>query len=155
MNRIGKCFALLLAVALLAAIPAGGAAAEREITLPDGTHFLRIPEEMIYQAPSADETSLKGIWLLEPELEMLIFSYEAQNATVDTLAEALVNAGRQAQVREIGGTEFLVFQDRDEADGAPCVGYSYLADGRMVEITFFYATQAAMDLTRTIMESYH
>lgn len=150
-----RIWSALLAALLLAACLTGAAAEEREIPLPDGRHFLRIPAEMIFQEPAPDENTLKGIYLLEPDLEMLIFSYEVRDATVHTLAAALQDAGRQAEVREIGGTEFLVFQDRDEADGAPCIGYSFIQDGRMTEITFFYATQAAMDLTMIIMESYH
>ena len=42
----------------------------------------------------------------------------------------------------------------DEADGAPCVGYSYLYKDWMIEISFFYSTQEAADLTKTIMESF-
>ena len=147
--------AALLAALLLAVCRTGALAEEREIGLPDGKHFLRIPAEMIFQEPAPDENTLQGIYLLEPDLEMLVFSYEAQNATVYSLAAALREAGQQAEVREIGGTEFLVFQDWDDSDGAPCIGYSFIQDGRMTEITFFCATQAAMDLTVIIMESYH
>ena len=152
--------------AALLLILCGGAAAEnqgsltyqipgQEIRLPDGIHFLTIPADMEYQQPADDETDLKAIYLREPELEMLIFEYEAGESTVQDLAERMRAAGLEAQVREIGGESFLVFQDRDEADGAPCIGYSYVANGRMTEISFFYATQEAMNLTVGIMESCH
>ncbi len=155
MKGFGRKTAGALAVALCLAICAGALAADREYQLPDGKHFLLLPQEMTWQQPSQEETNLKGIWLLQPDLEMLVFTYEAQNATVQSLAEALTAAGRTAEVREIGGEQFLVFQDVDESDGASCLGYSYLADGMMVEISFFYSSQAAMDLTQIIMESFH
>lgn len=144
-----------LAALLMAALVLTGAAAEgREILLPDGVRRLTVPSEMSWQEPAADEVDLKGILLMPPELEMLIFAYDAGGLTVRETAEVLAEAGRQAEVREIAGTEFLVYQDTDEADGASCVGYSYIENGMMVEVSFFYASQAAMDLTRTIMESF-
>ncbi len=150
MRRIAGILAGLLAALTLASAAAEG----REILLPDGAHRLTVPAEMEWQEPAGDETDLKGILLMPPELEMLIYAYDAQGLTVQGAAEALADAGRTAEVREIAGTEFLVFQDRDEADEAPCVGYSYISGEMMVEISFFYASQAAMDLTRDIMESF-
>ena len=148
-----RAAALMLAALMLFA--ATGAMAEgQKILLPDGTHTLTIPEEMSSQEPSSDEKDLKGIYLLPPDLEILVYAYPAQGVTVQVLAEALVEAGRQAEVRDIGGTDFLVFQDRDESDGAYCVGYGYVAGEQLVEISFFYATQAAADLTAVIMESF-
>ncbi len=129
--------------------------AETETLLPDGKHRLLLPEGMIFQQPAANETDLKGIWLLEPDLEMLVFCYDAGDITEQDLAQKLVDAGRNAEVRRIGEQDFLVFQDVDESDGAHCIGYAFLAEGKMIEISFFYATQEAMDLTKTIMESFH
>ncbi len=125
------------------------------VMLPDGRHSVQIPAEMEYQAPAAEEKDLRGIFLMPPDLEMLVFAYDMPGMTIQGLAETLTGAGRTAETREIGGKEFLVFQDTDEADGTSCVGYSYLEGNQMVEVTFFYATQAAMDLTWTIMESFH
>ena len=127
---------------------------DTDAMLPDGLHRLTLPAGMVSQTPDADETNLKGIFLREPDLEMLVFAYPANGATVETLAESLAEAGREAQVRQISGELFLVYQDRDEADGAPCVGYSYLYKDWMIEISFFYSTQEAADLTKTIMESF-
>ena len=131
-----------------------GGTAGADAMLPDGLHRLTLPAGMVSQTPDADETNLKGIFLREPDLEMLVFAYPANGATVETLAESLAEAGREAQVRQISGELFLVYQDRDEADGAPCVGYSYLYKDWMIEISFFYSTQEAADLTKTIMESF-
>ena len=90
----------------------------------------------------------------KPDLEMLVFAYNAGGTSLETLAEALTEAGRDAQIREINSERFLVYQDRDDADGAACVGYSYLYQGWMIEITFFYGSQAAADMTAVIMESF-
>ncbi|MBQ9210071.1 MAG: hypothetical protein IJ153_00080 [Clostridia bacterium] len=142
-----------LIIALSMVVGMGGASAQ-DVLMPDGAHILSLPEEMVFQEPASDESDLRGIFLMPPELEMLVFAYDLPGVSSQTLAEALMAAGREAQVREIGGTEFLVFQDVDEADGAPCVGYSYLTGEQMIEITFFYSSQAAMDLTQSIMESF-
>ncbi len=129
--------------------------ADTEAMLPDGVHCLTMPAGMVWQVPGAEETDLKGVFLREPDLEMLVFAYDAQGSTIQGLAEALIASGREAQVRTINGEEFLVYQDRDEADGTPCVGYGYLYDGWLIEISFFYASQEAADMTKTIMESFH
>ncbi len=128
---------------------------DTEAMLPDGVHLLTLPAGMVSQLPASDETDLKGIFLREPDLEMLVYAYPAKGATPQSLAEALVEAGRTAEVREIAGESFLVYQDRDEEDGTPCVGYSYLYRDWIIEISFFYASQEAADLTTAIMESFH
>lgn len=131
------------------------AALRRDERLPDRVHYIKLPDGMLYQAPSGEEKDLKGIWLMEPKMEIEIFSYDAPGAELQSLAEQLTAAGRTAEIREIGGMNFLVFQDRDEADGALCIGYAYLWEGRMIEISFFCATQDAMELSKAVMESFH
>ena len=148
------CACVALTLMILAAAGLGSAEGGQIVVLPDETHTVLIPQDMTYQAPGPDETDLRAIYLMEPDLEMLIFAYEAGDMTLQELAEVLTAAGRTAEIRTIGDTEFIVFQDRDEADGAPCVGYSYLSGDRMIEISFFYSSQAAMDLTEIIMESF-
>lgn len=153
-SGFGRTAAIMLAAAVL--LLAGGALGEStEIILPDGQHRLTLPEGMEYQEPAEDEKDLKGIFLMPPDLEMLVFAYDAGQATVQDLAETMTNAGLNAQLREVGGETMLVFQDQDPADQAPCLGYSYVKDGIMVEISFFYSSQGAMDLTESIMESIH
>ncbi|MBO4292174.1 MAG: hypothetical protein J5898_09735 [Lachnospiraceae bacterium] len=128
---------------------------DTEAMLPDGVHLITMPAGMISQIPDPEESDLKGIFIRKPDLEMLVFAYNAGGTSVEALAEALREAGRETQIREISGERFLVYQDRDEADGAACVGYSYMYQGWMIEIAFFYGSQEAADLTAKIMESFH
>ena len=121
--------------------------------LPDG-HRLTLPAGMAELPKNPEETGLEAVWALEPDLEMLIFAYDAEGSTARSLAEALREAGREAQVREIGGTEFLAYTDRDETDGALCIGYACVSEGRMIEISFFCGSRAAAEMSREIMESY-
>ncbi len=149
----------LLTILLLCLLSAGAAAdtvlkRDTDAMLPDGLHLLTLPAGMVSRTPGADETNLKGVFLREPDLEMLVFAYPANGATVQGLAESLAETGRDAQVREIAGESFLVYQDQDETDGALCVGYSYLYQDWLIEISFFYGSQEAADLTKTIMESF-
>ncbi len=128
---------------------------DTEAMLPDGEHLITLPAGMLSQTPDPEETALKGIFQREPDLEMLVFAYLREGKTVDDMAQDLAAAGRDAQVREIGGERFLVSQDQDEADGAYYVGYSYIYGDWVIEIAFFYSSQEAADLTKTIMESFH
>ena len=153
-RMIRRCGILLLAV-WLAMGPGAAGADGVEITLPGGVHRLTIPEEMIWQAPADDEENLKAIYLMPPDLDMMIFAYNLEGYTIRSLAETMTEAGRDAQVREIAGEEFLFYTDTDEADGAVGVIYGYMTGNRMTEITFFCGSQAAMDLTQVIMESFH
>ena len=152
----GRIFLRTVLCLALAAALLGAAAAEegQEVLLPDGIHRITVPAEMTRQAPAPDEQDLKDIWLMPPDLELLIFEYELPGTTTQALAEALAETGRDAEVREISGTEFLVCRDTDEADGAKWIGYSWLTGDRVTEISFFCGSQAAADLTRIIMESF-
>ncbi len=153
-----KRFLLMTLFLTLLACPALGGQIlkeETEAVLPDGVHSIRIPAGTEYQEPESDEKDLKGAFLREPDLEILVFAYDARGTTVESLAQALTDAGRDAQIREISGETFLVYQERDESDGAGCVGYSYLYNGWMTEIAFFYGSQEAADMTVSIMESFH
>lgn len=155
--RIRRRLTALLAWLMLLGcmISAGAQSPGREIQLPDGCGTLTLPEGMVSAPVSPEETDLWAVFQRAPDLEMLIFIYDAQGADPRTMAEALRNAGRTAETREIDGVEFLVFQDRDETDGAPCVGYAYVSGNTLIEITFFYGSQDAMDRTYEIMESFH
>ena len=128
---------------------------DTEAMMPDGLHFVTIPAGMIFQMPDPEETNLKGIFMRKPDLEMLVFAYDAQGKTVEDLTAALSEAGRTVEIREIAGERFLVYRDIDHADGTPCIGYAYLYEGWMIETSFFCGSQEAADLSTKIMESFH
>ena len=128
---------------------------ETEAMMPDGLHCVTIPAGMIFQTPDSEETDLKGIFLRKPDLEMLVFAYNANGKTVEDLAESLAKAGRNVEIRELAGEHFLVYQDIDHADETPCIGYAYLYEGWMIETSFFCGSQEAADLSTKIMESFH
>ena len=128
---------------------------ETEAMMPDGLHCVTIPAGMIFQMPDPKEKDLKGIFLRKPDLEMLVFAYDAQGKTVEDLTAALSEAGRTVEIREIAGERFLVYRDIDHADGTPCIGYAYLYEGWMIETSFFCGSQEAADLSTKIMESFH
>lgn len=129
--------------------------ADTAAMMPDGTHCVTLPAGMIFQMPSPEEKDLKGVFLRAPDLEMLVFAYDAQGKTVEELTQSLINAGRNAEIREVAGEQFLVYRETDDADGASCIGYGYLHDGWMIETAFFYGSQEAADLSTRIMESFH
>ena len=107
-GRKGRILALTLAAAILLGC-CGSATAElileqdTEAILPDGEHRITLPAGMISLTPDPEESDLKGIFLREPDLEMLVYAYDGQGSTVRGLAKALREAGRDAEVRRIGG----------------------------------------------------
>ena len=104
MNRNGtirRGIILTLVAAILISC-CGSAGAEILLTqdtdaiLPDGVHRMTLPAGMISLTPGTDEPDLKGIFQREPDLEMLVYAYDAQGATIEGTAEKLRNAGRDA-----------------------------------------------------------
>ena len=160
MRRILLGMMLILAAAIILGC-FGSAKTEQfleqdtEAILPDGEHRITLPAGMTSLMPDPEESDLKGIFIREPDLEMLVYAYDAQGSTIEGLAKALREAGREAEIRRIGEESFLVYRDRDEADGAPCIGYGYPYEGWLIEISFFYSSNEAGEMTRTIMESFH
>ena len=141
-------------LAMAAALCLAATAAAERILLPGGAGSLEIPEDMRETPVGPEEGSLKADYVMPPDLEMFIFQYDAEGNAPRSLAEALIGAGKEAEVRRIGETEFLIYEDRDETDGAPCVGYTLLSGGKMTEISFFYGSESAGEKTRIIMESF-
>ncbi len=144
------CFTLLLVLTA----GATGAGAARAILLPDGVYAFAIPDALEWVPPDRSEQPLRGIWLSEElGLELEIFLYPAGGRTLEETATALTEAGRSAEIRDIGGLPVLCYRDLDEADGAPCIGYVYLLADQFTELTFWYGTEQAGEMTRAIMET--
>ena len=91
--------------------------------------------------------------ILPDGLHSLMLS-EGNGADLIENAQTLVSSGKDAEVREIGGVELLVYRDTDEADGAKCIGYMYPTGDSFVEICFWYGTNEAGLKIRSMMESF-
>jgi len=153
-RRMRKGLCMILAAALLF----GAALAETEAILPGGTYRMLVPDGMTYSAPETGAAEIHA-WFSD-ELEINYTAYpravlfqtgEAQ--TLQTLAEKRIEAGENVEIRDVNGIPMLVYRLVDEADGAPGIGYLFEDGSRIIEILFWYATQAAADRTGDIIAS--
>ena len=135
------------------------AQAEQTVILPNSHYELLVPDWMEYSDPVDGDQGVEAY--ISKDLEMDYISYTKEQAAErglkDTLKESarfLNDNGMKAELRKVQGIEMLCYRVQDEADGTRCVGYAYISEDRMTEISFFYATQAAADLTASIMESF-
>ena len=136
----------------------GWAAAEQSVVLPGGRYVISVPEEMEYSEPVDGDAGVEAY--VSAELEMDLISYTKEDAlrlgmglTLRETAELQREQGADTEIREINGIETLCFRTVDEADGAPCIGYVFEDGELMIEIDFWYSSQQAGDMTKTIMES--
>lgn len=131
------------------------AAAELTVVLPESRYAIEIPEGMEYSPAEETDEGIEAY--ISDTLEMDYCSYPvAEDApTLQKRAEKLAAGGTDAEIRTVNGVEMLVYRVTDEADGAPCIGYAFMDGARIVEIIFWYATQDAADLTKSIMETIH
>lgn len=149
-HGLRKLFCLLLAALLLTA---GGASAEKRQKLPDGNHTIILPDSMRLLQVTKSDTNLWRLFIGD-NLELEIFLYKGNGLTLEENAQALVEAGKEAELRQVSDTVMLCYRDRDEADGAPCIGYVYEDGNRFVELTFWYGTEEAGQTALAVMESY-
>ncbi len=148
-----KKTAALLMAALLFVF--GGALGELRQKLPDGNHTIIVPDSLKAVWVTRDDPNLWRLFLGQNlDLELEIFSYKGNGKTLMENALELTEAGREVEIRQVADTEMLCYRDRDEADGAPCIGYVYIHGDRFVELTFWYGSEEAGETTLAIMESF-
>ncbi len=151
-----KRMAALLAGMMILAT--GAAAADQQVTLPESSYSVTIPDGMIYDGPGTGPDTAVFAWIWdEKKLDIQFFSYDAMGNELQTLAEGLREAGTDASIYEINGIEMLVYRLTDPEDppekGMKCIGY-ILKDGEMIkEICFWYGSKEAAKLTETIISS--
>ena len=150
MNRKIRICTLLAALILALA---GTAAAEQQLILPDGGHIITLPDGLSVLPRDAGTAELYAVYGKE-DLELEVFIYPGNGRSVEENAQALADAGREAEIREVGGVSMLCYREMDEADGALCIGYMYPVNGAFVELSFWYASEAAAAETVTIMNSF-
>ncbi len=146
-----RIMAALLCLMILAA--AGAAGAEVKQKLPDDKHLIVLPDSLKQIPVTRDDANLWKLFLGE-DLELEIFLYRGNGLTLMENAQALTENGREAEIRLVGDTEMLCYRDRDEADGAPCIGYVYIDGNRFIELTFWYGSDEAGMMSYEIMESF-
>lgn len=129
------------------------AMAEQRVVLPGSRYAIDIPDGMKYSPAEEVDEGIEAY--ISDTLEMDYFSYPMTEGmlTLQQRAEAQAAKGSDVEMRTVNGIEMLVYRVTDEADGAPCIGYAFMDGTQIVEVFFWYATQEAADLTRSIMET--
>ena len=150
-----RMICLILASAL--SLAAAGALADQKVYLPGSTYCLTLPDGMRYDGPGGDGESFAYVDEAAGA-EVIFFSYDSRGLSLEAIAQEARKENESVTIRRIReGIQALVYEASDPGDpprkGMKCIGY-VLADGdRILEICFWYATQQAADMTKTIIES--
>ena len=152
------CFLLALGMGLLCCC----ALAEQKVRLPESGYRLTLPDGMEYDGPGKTLNAKDDAWFVYASkklgLEVQFFCYEnGEGATLEYLAKALAENSKDIAIQRISGVDMIVYRVTDPDDppesGMKCIGY-VLTEGNMIqEICFWYANQAAADLTAEIISS--
>ena len=151
-----RVVSVLLAAALILSL-CGNAMADQKVQLPESSYRLTLPDGMQYDGPGGSGESFAYVDE-SIGLDISFFCYDRKGKTLEAIAPEIREQCDSASIRQIrDGIKALVYEVRDPADppekGMKCIGY-VLEDGdRIQEICFWYATQKAADLTKTIIES--
>jgi len=136
----------------------GCAAAEQTVSLPESRYVITVPDDMAYSAPEPEDEGVHAY--ISDTLEMDYRSYPVAEAaafgllpTLRESAERLAADGADVELREVNGTEMLVYRVTDAADGAKCIGYVFQDRTQIVEVFFWYATQEAADRAKEMIET--
>ena len=148
----------LICFVICALLLTGCALAEQAVELPNSRYVIDVPDWMEYSDPVDGDQGVEAY--ISKDLEMDYISYTKEQAaergfgqTLKETVSALRENGINAELRKVQGIEMLCYRTVDEEDQAPCVGYVLLDGDWLIEIDFWYATQEAADMTKTIMES--
>ena len=136
----------------------GCAAGEQQVLLPGGRYAIDVPDWMEYSDPVDGDAGMEAY--ISDDLEIDFVSYEKAEAmklgmpeTLKETAKQQREEGNKTEIRKVNGIEMLVFRTEDEEDGTQGIVYVFEDGELIIEINFWYATQEAADLTKTIMES--
>ena len=147
-----KVWALMLAAVMLAA---GLALADETVRLPGSRYAVTLPDGMVYDGPTPYSEESFAYVAEGIGLEISFSRYENTGGNLTVLMMMLLEQGAEdISMTSVGDVEMLVFRfpPADES-GMKGIGY-VLQDGDATQkIVFWYATQEAADLTKTIMES--
>ena len=145
--------AMLAAVLVLAA--GCCAMAEEKVKLPDSRYYITLPSGMEYDGPGPMDGDAFAFSYVGESLGLDIdfLSYAAKGVELASLVQGVGEKAEEAALYQVAGQEMIVYRATDPADGAKGIGYILKDGDRLVEIIFWYATQAAADMTEQIMLS--
>ena len=142
----------LLCLLLLCLMVCPAALADQTVRLPESAWSLLVPDYMIYDPPLEGEDC--AFAFVSNTLEIDFFRYPAGPGTLQEMAQQLVSAGQEAELRRVNDLDMLCYRTTDTSlDQAPCIGYAMKEGDWLIEICFWYATQEAGDLTAEIISS--
>ncbi len=146
-----KVFCIMIVAGMILA--AGCAMADQEVSLPNSSHTLTIPDGMAYDGPTPGTDEAFAYVSEQMGLQISFLVYNAPGADLTSLIPRIQEKNAEkVELTTVGGIPMIVYRITTE-DGAKCIGY-ILQDGNAVqEIIFWYSTQKAADMSKTIMES--
>ena len=148
---------LILAVVL--ALCAGFAAAEQKVSLPASSYTLTLPDGLEYDGPGSTEGDDAEFAYASYDLglEVYFLLHDGKGVTLEDILQELKKTGQDADLYMVNGIKMLVYRvddpDQPPKKGMKCIGYTLIDGDRVQEIVFWYANQAAADLTKEIMGS--
>ena len=148
-RMIGLVLGLVLALAGI-----GAAWAETWVNLPGSAYALALPDGMTYDGPGEQDGALFAYVDEGIGLDIHFFRYDAGEAQLKPMAKKLREKGFDAKITTIAGIDMIVYRtESTTGDGMKAIGYILLDGSSVQEIVFWYATQKAADMTKTIMET--
>jgi len=153
-----KVVCLILA-GLLALLVLGSAMAEKDVNLPQSGYKVIVPDEMSYSGPGKAPDTADFAWVSE-KLGLEIDFFHAENrrgVTLEAMATVLREEGFDAEIRNVAGIDMIVYEGTDPEDDPATamkyITYVFLEGSMAQQVSFWYANQAAADLTAQIIES--
>ena len=148
-RKVCGAMALVMAVLFMSC-----AIAEQTVQLPESKYCLTIPDEMEYDGPGTGSDDAAFAYVstkLNLEIDFFLNTNQG-GATLQAVAEILRQKDDDIAIYRISGIEMIVYRVTD-TDNRKGIGYVFLDGSHIQEVVFWYGTQAAADLTETIIQS--
>ena len=147
-ENMRKVIGMTLVLMLLAA---GSVSSAETVRLPESRYAVILPDAMTYDGPTAD--TAEAFAYISEEMLLTVHFFRYDMSMTDVILDLLGRGGDDIRPVSVNGVDMIAFRYPPEEDGWQAVGY-ILEDGNAaLEILFWYGTQEAADLTKTIMES--
>ena len=147
-ENMRKVIGLALALMLLAT---GNVSSAETVQLPESRYAVTIPDGMIYDGPT--EGTAEAFAYVSEEMLLTVHFFRYNMSMTDVILDVLGRGGDDIRPVSVNGVDMIAFRYPPEEDGWQAAG-CILEDGdATLAILFWYGTQEAADLTKTIMES--